>query len=1502
MVETGAIGGGELKTHIMSFSEDELTLHEFQFRLHLISGDADLYFKPCGQSTSEICDISESEMNGGNSTAGVIKAPVKEAIKTIDFNAACNVPKGESIRSGYSIMKECYFGIFIKGNNKNNTGEIHYDFSIEDGLDSHQLVLNHFLRVQLQPNQLKYYHYNLKRAGIPKELHFTFDGRFGKVSACIMMSNSRPKFVKSNCDYFIEIDADQAGYSKNLRTLAIGEGTGAPEGTYYVMLESTNHASIELGAVEHDKLHKGDPKNYIARSLKAGVAISDRLPSLESIRYYTFKINLVDNIQTISIKILAKLGEFSIAVRNDDRKPDLAQGFWVSEDEHMFITRDDPMFKDNAEYIVAVLPRLSLESLGHYSQKTEKTLEYDIKFTYTDKHSIIQAGVPEIGILHSNKQCFSFEILSNWNNLIITKSMTSRSLTMFASIGADNFEPDGLLNDFGVESGETGFYIENVRGLCSESLKKTSHCHLYLCVYGKKNEKYSIMMNYNLEDRLPMTGIEGNSIVLPSINQPNEYHLIYHPDKDKDLEIIESSNFGVHSLEAICQRSTDKLDFSIFKNAKDKKSTGYGITEIFFSKEELTNLTDPVCLVRAVSTASLVYNDAKARVVLNFWQHMVIEFMQKMRELRNEAHLVDMVEGGSIRYYYFYASSPDVTIEIEAHPLDNGYLKLYVGKGKDTRPTSAKSIMSSYASNGNIIQLDYNFIKAKGFDDLKGYYVVGVESTVETHFEISWRHESSNVIYPAMNVPFILHARKGEVKHFEFTLYNFFGSESIANVGVYGMHTSFDIYCRILQPESFSVYRDTQRFPTFETSMFTHSIPAAKPYSSFELGSTTKGNLLVLCTLNTSISDAEARITITQKGRAIPLYMGSKFSDTIEPNVEFPNLYLWGNTNLKRYAFFNFIKENKDVECEVKIDGIVTKIKNHDVIPLQKSVTMHYYRGTSTWAKTDFKISCATATYFELTLYDDEHPIKLEMNKPHLVPTFNKVEYNEIVNNYKFELTSEPKELLVELRIATMHKFLSHYNRNELEKIFARLITFKFNKNEYNLNSGIGVIIKPTISFDYDKAYFYLTPNIGHYRILINWKGFFFENYVDMNGYTDVWIEVGDKRTTVAHAPVIKLFGFHGDTVQQNMQVINPITSGYKELSFVLQRCYGDFQINLQREGEHGLVDIDTQYLKEGVDTIYIPNVAASDSYLVNILGLGLKDLLKKESIGNAIRPSNWTAFSLQVVESDHKDFIKEEAKKSLRVDFSGNNAVISFNPITTAKDSESIYKVIISKNPFLVQYYQGCGDLNLASFPSLSTYTVHTLPPSGPTSSRLSYTLPLISNSGVASSSSHGEDLSGGVYYIGVTASVRASDSSPFIQTSYRVLSIELSGFAVPLEVLSALVGIFGLLAVSWWVLGKGKHSNSLAGWASLAAEIGQDELPHQSPQLEQLFCKVQAVLAEEPLETLGGLREQVEREEKQEEEMQELEKQKEVEDVEVLDKRIENDEEIDGKDDPLA
>ena len=90
LVETGEMAGDETKGFRMvslppgGFIEE----HDLINRLHIVSGEAELYFKAC--TDTDNCTLTADELDDSKKPpSNVIKAQQKTAIKTLEYKVIC---------------------------------------------------------------------------------------------------------------------------------------------------------------------------------------------------------------------------------------------------------------------------------------------------------------------------------------------------------------------------------------------------------------------------------------------------------------------------------------------------------------------------------------------------------------------------------------------------------------------------------------------------------------------------------------------------------------------------------------------------------------------------------------------------------------------------------------------------------------------------------------------------------------------------------------------------------------------------------------------------------------------------------------------------------------------------------------------------------------------------------------------------------------------------------------------------------------------------------------------------------------------------------------------------------------------------------------------------------------------------------------------------------------------------------------------------------------------
>lgn len=130
----------------LDFDKDDE--HNFIARLHIISGEADLYMKLCPKTG--VCDLSKQDREDtASKNPLVIRNTDKNSIKTVTVPVVCSfILNPPNVPLYAHTSDSCIFGIFIVAKNTSGTGKVHYELSIEDTTDSHLMIKENFLRVK----------------------------------------------------------------------------------------------------------------------------------------------------------------------------------------------------------------------------------------------------------------------------------------------------------------------------------------------------------------------------------------------------------------------------------------------------------------------------------------------------------------------------------------------------------------------------------------------------------------------------------------------------------------------------------------------------------------------------------------------------------------------------------------------------------------------------------------------------------------------------------------------------------------------------------------------------------------------------------------------------------------------------------------------------------------------------------------------------------------------------------------------------------------------------------------------------------------------------------------------------------------------------------------------------------------------------------------------------------------------------------------------------------
>ena len=684
------------------------------------------YVKHCEEGF--FCGVDPSELTTNSSDMKVNKEvkPYKE----IHYNLICSDSKPINMPADSIHSKSCSLNVITEGVQSSPPGRIKYELSVENDKNSHILAINHFSFVRLHPNQKRQYTLNLNMPSADTEtLAFVLDGKYGSFKACLRIDRT-----DGDCHQTVDVDASNQGLHEAYKRLAVDYSDRSKSIGKVFNVELTGSesgAGLIFGAAE---MTGSQLTSLSAREIKAGLPIADRLPKHNHTTYYTFEVSKpegMDGVNLITISLNAIKGSLMMAVRNDDIKPTEENYQWKSMGGELTISREDPWFKDNGRYVIAVIPVFEGDPNQEYS--------YHLKWLYTDKHSILIPGLVEYGTMNSQRNCYVAEIVPSYNSVLLFKGGNTE-IEAYISIGREHHLPEGSDYDLSISSGRSGIEItqSDIEKHCKDTFSKSHHCNAYICLYGKKGDSIMLAMSANHQ---PLT--LSHSLVFngPVPVGDQDLKFIYHPPKFKSIDIEEFSAQQESHIMASVQESSDSLKWPT-------EGTDTGVSSlIHVAEEKINQFKNPLILI-VIKKSS---NTPQTTESFNFDIKFSLEAGAELKELTANTARTIVATQAMWSYFYFYSYRPTENIVIGLDSLDGGDADIFVGRGKDTRPSLSAFLARSVGYRSAYVELNAQSIKAKGYEDMKGYYVVGVKANSDVRYSLKWKYESSSIIQATFN-------------------------------------------------------------------------------------------------------------------------------------------------------------------------------------------------------------------------------------------------------------------------------------------------------------------------------------------------------------------------------------------------------------------------------------------------------------------------------------------------------------------------------------------------------------------------------------------------------------------------------------------------------------------------------------------------------------------------------------------------------------------------------
>jgi hypothetical protein len=1390
--------------------------------------------------------VNQSELKPNNTEAHIFGNVGPKPIKQIIYPLRC-MPNIQGVNStdGFILSDTCTLMVVIEG--AAGQGKIKYTLSLEDDLDHHVINLNHYANIKLEEGQSKNFtlNYNHPKLRSPT-LEFLVEAKYGSVDVCVRVSKDGNVQGKP-CDRQETIDASVPGMDDSFRRIFFHSDGDLEKikGVYHIEFIGKQHSGIVFGSTEIEEMDKS--QSFLSREIKAGLPVTESLRTWNSTMYYSFQLNPNLNIETVLVSLLPVKGEFTFAVRNDDIPPTLDQGFWVTKEDSLLLTSSDPQFKYDGVYTVAVFAnkesKYALFSGWGDSTIASKTSEdllnyrFQLKWSYTDKHNHLMPGVPDYGTLIQDNQCFVFEINKNWKEVLVVKNSPGHTSNLFASVSKPHKSPSADSHDYKAIGHETGFLMteSDIQTYCAESFRNRMHCNVYLCIQGRKHDEYMLAFTF---DNHPFLLKDSKIFSGPIIKSDKKLHFIYYPSKDSPVDIEEFSGAFGASISASLIESDNKAPITFAKEVVPPFSIHSSL--IHFTRDQITALKSPLV---TVTVEKSIHQKTSSEVDYDFSTPFNLEVGFHVKELSKGISRINHIAKGQIAYFYFYNNDPSQDIVIGLDSLDGGDGRMYLSRGKETRPTERNCDKASYGFKSTYLIYNKKDSQGHGHKSLRGFYIVAVVAFTDIKFSINWRHRSDQVDYAFVNYKKKAIIQPGRDQY--VSLANPMGED--IELHIFSHHKSLDVYyLRLDANRSFSA-NDLELFP----SQSNHKIHAVV---SPKFGAATVTipkavecagcKYLFTFSNKNSSSAVEVDYTFVLSGDANSLYPQHIHAGEVVID------YFAKTDDTRRYICESIYKESsvmpKYLEVQVVTGSCEAKVSEDntfadDKLKLIKSFGIGYHfvaldssanekiknvnraRGVMV-DRLYIQLVCAAKSQLKFVVVEQEKNILLKPN------TVTENYMDEIQNGGdSYVYVSSGREKTVTLNFMIDH-FMEEKSVPVNSTILKKVVAVYFAKDQKQLDHINSTEVKPIYSL-YDPL---------NRKVLLEFKprkGIFL---INIKALPSLPYKYSFSLAT-EHVSFLPFGKYTVDYIgPNNLEKIFELKSvNIGNVYFKLNQCFGrpqSFSSPSANITDKRSVPLDLTDNDRFVNIL--TQEQTGESHYVQIIKSASPDA--SNEFGFLDHSKNATVFGVEAIEKEGFQSIPISDIRPINDDLwldLNSDPVVYFRPLNNFNTMELYHSVtyhaVVSRDPEIVKYYTNCEQAYLHKVLKegykvsdvLQVFSTETNP-----------TPEVDKITGLHFHKIKMELASGNRYYLNIFAKVvlkRPHQAVNFatistLKVEYRNIEFEYSSFLYPLEWLAATFGLVAVMLGTCWVVKNKltKHMLKLTGFKPVASSEIDDEL----------------------------------------------------------------------------
>ena len=1106
------------------------------------------------------------------------------------------------------------------------------------------------------------------------KLEFIFDGKFGEVEVCIRWNPTTDPDQKTPCRRWLIVDSSFSSVNNSYHRALFDpsiEKTPVP-GVYRVELTGKMNSGLIFGISEVD-----ENGVTMAKEIKAGIPFSEHLSKWTEAVFYTFELSADDAAKSIHIRLSPWKGNYIVAVSRGFDKPSIEQNYWRSESNSVMITVDDPQFKPEGVYTIGVFPKLGSDP----SEKKE--YRYQIKWTYTNKHSVLIPSLIEYGKLSSTSECFYIGIEPSWEHVLIAKHGQTKNLELFGSIGNIHTKPDYVQNDFRALSHESGLEIkkDEIKKNCAKEFSMHNKCGAYLCLYGNAEESFSLVV---IPNNSPVLLLEGQTFMGPVPAADETLKFIYKPTKESSIDIEEFTNSHSVSIEASVYESQEKVVFP-------KLKTGEGFEQseslIHVTHDTLAKFKNPIIVISVGKRTSLPAS-TESKYNFNYW--FGIEAGYLIKELVRGTPRRTEIEAGIWKFFYFYNSDLSSSIYVGLDSLNGGDADMFIAKGKDERPTASKYLSKSKGYQSTYLRLSKKTLASKGISGIQGYYVLGVRANSDIRCAITWRTSDSVLkeIHASSKYTSVL--RNG--KNLNLVFANFFDHDYEFQVDAH--HHDAEIYWNSIQMSGSFYENNMDLIPGPKNHKLKFTVRKEDKGKVFVIPKSTPGFcngcrfFFTIVPLNVKTrAQFEYKLILNGGKTFLPeiLNAGDSVVSIMKEKDSRRMVYIVNKqqSEMLSVSALEVISERGKAEITLGVHPQFNSVNN--------LVRQTVNKGHTSIGLKKLKNDNISRLYVQVDCLEVECNIELNLMEPEKSVILNKNDIHEnfmspvmSVSSYIYRVGGKERFLQIYFEIEDfLDDKVRHLEKKDLEK----LITVGFTKDKNQTSQALSTGLVPTYSnhdSSSNRVVFHFKPTKGFIIIKV---GPFQESSYKYK------IEVNTEHVSSISAGRPSV-GYIGAGAGDHVYEFISTEPGAVFLKY--SKCFGetsDLKVRLDEEMEENRITLDGERFTQIADS------KTEGSRILLKVEKGLDKQNTNEEFGYLDRNKKAAVFSLEVVEKESFGEIPfdkiKPSSENLIVEFIGKKPKIHFRPLNlfhlNSSQFDVSYHVVVSKDPEVVQYYLNC-------------------------------------------------------------------------------------------------------------------------------------------------------------------------------------------------------------------